>query len=82
MHFGGKFIKQKLLGTPNLGGGRSPYRTPNLNLEEPGPSVTYFQGDFIKFFAFCLLTIDQHLNLFLFDFVLTNSNKNLKDCFI
>ena len=35
-------------GHPQLSRGSSPYRTPNSDLEGPGPSVTHFQGKFIK----------------------------------
>ena len=43
-----KLYNTKVAGHPQLSGSRSPYRTPNPDLEGPGPSVTQFQGDFIK----------------------------------
>ena len=43
-----KFYNTKVAGHPQFTGGGSPYRTPNPDLERPGPSVTHFQGDFIK----------------------------------
>ena len=38
----------KVAGHPQLREGRSSVWTPNPVLEGPGPSVTQFQGDFIK----------------------------------
>ena len=43
-----KLYQTKVAGHPQISGGRSPYRTPNPDLEGPGLSVTHFQGDFIK----------------------------------
>ena len=39
--------KTKVAGHPQLSGGRSPYRTPNPDLEGPGAVVTHFQGELI-----------------------------------
>ena len=43
-----KLYQPKVARHPQLSGGRSLYMTPNPDLEGPGPSVTQFQGDFIK----------------------------------
>ena len=52
--FGKNFIKQKLQGAPRFSGRRSPFWTPNQDLEGPGlhvilePWSLTYEGEFIK----------------------------------